>query len=29
MTYLIIYQIEQKVDYVGQNGQWVLVKWEI
>jgi hypothetical protein len=22
-------QIEQEIDYLGQNGQWVLIKWDI
>jgi hypothetical protein len=31
MTYLIICQIENliklKIDYLGQNGLWVVIKW--
>jgi hypothetical protein len=26
MTYLNIHQIEQKIDHLCQNGQWVLIK---
>jgi hypothetical protein len=29
MIYLTIYQIEQKINHLIQNGQWSQIKWDI